>query len=484
MATSTGGYFSSFISTVASFGRFVWDASKKLSEVFSWFSSKKRDIPDTEQGRRLQQALLPDSLFDKLGQTWAYASFWTKGAVLAGTTLVFGLLGLAFGASILLSMASMVIGLGVHGLLVAHHEGRVKRIMGLVDEQERLRKEVGDVLKSVQGEVVDFIQAQKKETQETFVQFKKDAKAITKVVTFVDEQVGAVASVNKQLEDVGHHIETTLNEVDGQALAWNEGLEQHQEVLDSVIDAAHTFSDLVDDVEHSHKAFDNSVGTLHEAVAALTEPLAERDDEGCEVGIDLSGYTEQNHLMNEQLKEFDVRFKQRKEKRAKDADLVLEESLLVAHREGIMATDNALDQMDRQRKALAKPRAANDAALQKVLGEPTIQESHEQDSEQCGESSCDVRSIDRAWLESIEQSIDARQARMDAFKSDRDNHHEEGAVEDHQVFVDSIATDLKARSEQRKARRAQLNAACRFFAESMQPETSHGEASKLNVSVH
>lgn len=237
MATSTSGFFSSFISTMSSFGRWVWAVPQKLVEIFSWFGSKKMDFPDTEQGRRLQQALRPDSLFDKAAQSWAHASFWTKGAVLAGTTLVFGLLGLAFGGSILLSIASMIIGLSVHGLLMAHHEGRVNRITALVKEQEVLREEVGDTLKSVQGEVVEFIQTQKKETEATFVQFKKDTQALTKVVTVVDEQVGAVVSANKQLEEVGQHIETTLKEVDDKTLAWSKGLEQHQEVLGTVIDA-------------------------------------------------------------------------------------------------------------------------------------------------------------------------------------------------------------------------------------------------------
>ncbi len=483
MATSASETFSSFISAVASFGRWIWAAPKKLVEGFSWFSSKKMDIPDTEQGRRLKQALLPDSLFDKVAQTWAYASFWTKGAVLGGTTLVFGLLGLVFGASIVLSIASMVIGLSIHGLLVAHHEGRVKRIMGLVKEQEFLRDEVGDALKSVQGEVVDFIHAQKKETEATFIQFKKDAQDLTKAVTVVDEQLASVVSVNKQLEEVGQHIETTLHEVDEQALAWNKGLEQHQEVLGTVIDASHTFSGLVDDVANSHKAFDTTVVQLHEAVAELTKPLDESDDEACEVRVDLSAYTEQTHQMKEQLDAFDARSKQRKENRAKGADLLIEESLLVTHREGIRATNETLGKLELQRKALTGLRATNGAALQKVLVEPTIQKLHEQESDTHGITSCEVRSTDLAWLETVRQSMSARQERMDALKSDRLALHEEGALEDHQTLIGSIETDLKARAEQRKLRRAQLDTACRFFVEPTHNADLDKE-SRLSIGVH
>lgn len=100
MATSTSGFFTSFFSTLSSFGGWVWATPKKIAELFSWFGSKKMNFPDTEQGRRLQQALTPDSPIDKTAQTWAYASFGTKAAVLAGGILAFTLLGLALGASL------------------------------------------------------------------------------------------------------------------------------------------------------------------------------------------------------------------------------------------------------------------------------------------------------------------------------------------------------------------------------------------------
>lgn len=437
------------------------------------------DFPDTEQGHRLQQALRPDSLFDKVAQSWAYASFLTKGAVLAGSTLVFGLLGLGFGASIILSIASMVIGLGVHGLLIAHHEGRVRRITGLFKAQELVREELGDALKSVQEDVVDFIQTQKKEAEDSLVEFKKDAKTLTKVVAAVDEQVGVVVSANKQLEEVGQHIETSLHQVEEQTLSWNKELDQHQEVLSTVIDSAHVFSDLVDNLALSHKAFDTTVGELHEAVVQLTRPSDESGEEVCDVQLDdLSSQIEQPHQINEQINAFDMRYEQYKDKAIKEADLLIEESLIIAHQEGIEASNLALEQLDKRRQALAAQRAMNEVALQKVLDELPSQARHQPKAQVEVNNALSNEELARpAWLESVHQLIIARQERIEAFNKGRITHHEKSVLLEPQAFIDSIEADLKTRSEQRKARRAKLDAACRFFAEASHNTSIHTERS-------
>lgn len=402
------------------------------------------DIPDTEHGLRLKHALIPSSSLDKLAQTWAYASPLIKGAVLTGTVLTFSLLGLAFGSPILLLITSLVVGLSIHGLLVAHHVGRVKRIMGLVKEQQVLKEEVSDTLTSIHDEVVDFIQDQKKETQDSFVQFKKDVHELAKSATVVDEQVGVVVSVNKKLEEVGQDIETTLQEVDERALAWNNGLKCHQDVLGTVIDATHTFSSLVDDITSSHKAFDSTVGELHEVVSVLTKSSEASDDDACNFLRDLTVYAVQIDKINEQLNGFDMRFKQRKEKRMQETGLLIEESLLVAHREGIQAANDVLCQLEQQRKVRTINRATNEHMAQNIL------DAHRQESEKPCLLFREVRSIDRAWFESVQLSIGARQARIDTFKINRDAHHEERGLQEHQAFVDSIEADLKARAQQRK----------------------------------
>lgn len=480
MIPSMSGFFS-LMSTLSSLGRWVWAAYEKLEAVLSSFRSKKRDFPDTEQGRRLQQALRPDSLINKVAHTWAYASLWTKSGVLAGTTLVCGLLGLAFGASLVLSIASMVIGLSIHGLLVAHHEKRVQRIMSWVNEQEVIREEVETVLKSVQADGMEFIQAQKKEHEATLMQFKQETEDLTKVVEVVEEQVAAVVSTNTQLEEVGQHIETTLHEVKEQGLAWNKGLEQHQEVLGTVHDATHAFSELVDKAVHTHKAFDCTVGELHEAVAALTKPGEGGGDEASDIRIDLSGYTERTLHIKEQLDALEARSKQRQEHRAKDADLLIEESLLVTHREGIQATDAALGQLEVQRKVLTAQQATNDVTPQLAVMDPTARAPHWQESEPLCSPASEVFCTDLAWLESVQKSIGVRQERMDTFNNERISHDE--VVDEHETFVDSMKRDLNARSEQRRARRAQLEAACCFFAYSVS-NPAPDELSRLNISIY
>lgn len=483
MATSANGVFPSFLNSMRAFGGWVWAAPQKVVEGFSWFSSKKRDVPDTEQGRALQKSLEPTSSLDKLAQTWAYASFWTKGAVLAGATLFVGLLGLAFGASVLLSLTSLALGLGVHGLLVAHHEARVRRITGLFKEHEALKEATGDVLESIQGEVIDFVQSQKKETQDTFTQLKQDAQVLTKAVTVVDEQVGAIVLVNKQLEDVGQHIETTLNQVDGRALSWGKGLEQQQEVLSTLIDSTHEFSVLVDEVVSSHKVFDATVGSLHEAVVELTNPLEEGCGQPDDLLIDLSVYAEQTHHMGEQLNAFDERCEQRKKQRINEVDLLVDESILGAHREAIGATDEALSQMALRREERLVQRAAHEEGVKKLLGELPVLLAHQQEHRECVVLPFDAPSLQTEWLDSVNQSIAARQVRMEALKEPSLTPHQEERSQDHSTFVRSIDDDLKSRSEQRKARRARLEASCRFFAGSIQ-DTGTDEALMPSISAH
>ena len=482
MATSTDGIFSSFLNSMRVFGSWVWAAPQKVVEGFSWFSSKKRDVPDTEQGRALHKALEPTSSLDKLAQTWAYASFWTKGAVLAGTTLFFGLLGLAFGASVLLSLTSLAIGLGVHAVFVAHHEARVRRITGLVTAQEALKEEVADALESIQEEVVDFIQAQKKETQETVTQLKQDAQVLTKAVTVIDEQVGAIALVNQQLEDVGQHIETTLNQVDGHALSWGKGLEHHQDVVGTLIDSTQQLSTVVDDLAITHKALDTQVGALHDAVVELTKPLEESSNESDSLLIDLSLYTEQTHQLGEQLTAFDARCEQRKDMRINETELLVDESILGAHREAIGATDEALNQMALRREERLVQRAAHEEAAKKLLGELPVLLAHQQEHRECVVLPFDAPNPKSEWLESVNQSIAARQVRMDALKEPGLAPHQERS-QDHSVFVRSIEDDLKSRSEQRKARRARLEASCRFFGGSAQG-TGTDEILMPSISIH
>jgi hypothetical protein len=108
--------------------------------------------------------------------------------------------------------------------------------------------------------------------------------------------------------------------------------------------------------------------------------------------------------------------------------------------------------------------------------------AHQQEHRECVVLPFDAPNPKSEWLESVNQSIAARQVRMDALKEPGLAPHQERS-QDHSVFVRSIEDDLKSRSEQRKARRARLEASCRFFGGSAQG-TGTDEILMPSISIH
>lgn len=455
MATSIESYFSSFINGMYVFGGWMSAVPKAIADGFSWFHSKKMDIPDTEQGQRLKEALQPESSLDKLAQTWAHASFWTKGALFVGAALVFGVLGLAFGASVLLSLTSLALGLGVHGILVAHHEERVKRIINHVN----LREEVVESLGAINGKVVDFIQTQKKEAEETFIQFKKETQELAEAVTAIDKEVNQVITVNKQLVEAGQRIEKTLTHLEKQTLEWNETLEQHQNELGTTISATNNLASVVDSLARGHKQFDTTVSQLHDAVAELAKPMEEGDDltegllgELSDANKKSAQLFEESHQMLDQIDATVARFEQRKETEYKDSNLFISKAVIVQHLEGIKAAKKELEQVDIR----MKQHAVIAEAEQKEQEESLIQLPH-----QPKEELSSLLSKGREQLEEIR--IEQEQIRADIKELDAASG-KGNTLPDQQTFVRTVEEELKVSAEKIKERRARLEAYARFFA--------------------
>ncbi|WP_298627078.1 hypothetical protein [uncultured Legionella sp.] len=458
MATSIDGFFSTVINGIYVFGSWVSSVPKAIAEVFSWFNSKKMDIPDTEQGKRLKQALLPNSSVDSLAQTWAYASFWTKGAVLIGATLAFGVLGIAFGASILLSITSLILGLALHGVLIAHHEGRVKQIVSMVKQQELLRDEVKEALVSIKGEVVDFLETHKKEAEDTFVEFKKETQKLAEAVTDIDEQVSEVVLVNKKLVEAEQHIETTLNQLERQAIAWNDELEQHKKELGSVISATNTLSGLVAGVTKSHELFDATVSQLHEAVNELTKSREDERELEEDLLGDFSVYTaqtkkmlEQSHLILDQLKATEMRFEQRKEKEFKDSDLFISEAVIAAHREGIQATKKEIEQVDiRMKQRAMRVETEKKEREESLIGKSALEKQSGCILEDCAEE--------------LKSSIVLKERAMANLKQRESMPYKAVDFSEQDQFIRSLEDFLLASDEQSKARGVRTEDYGRFFS--------------------
>ncbi len=467
MATSDS-FFSLVFNGISVFGGWLSAVPKAIADAFSWFHSKKIDIPDTEQGKRLKKALQPNSLMDKLAQTWAHASFWTKGAVLVGASLVFGVVGIAFSAPILLSFTSLVLGLGLHGLLVGHHEGRVKQISSMVTLQEQLSGEVKEALILIKGEVVDFIQAQKKEAEETFVEFKKETQELAQAVTGIEEQVTEVVLVNKKLVDAGQRIEQTLNQLERQAVAWNNELKQHQKELGSVVRATNTLSGLVDGVTSSHKRFDATVSQLHDAVAELSKSQEQEGNAADDVLADFNACTQQSehmlaqsHQILDQMEQVELRFEQRKEKEFKDSDLFISDEVIAAHMEGIQATKKELEQVDIRIKQYTKS-VATEKKKQEKLPIQILPVNKE--------VSNTVTSGDEERLKSAiakNERLMAERKQREAFLIPRKS----GDVTEYDDLIRSVEEDLKTRAEQRKANNARSDVYGRFFSDTRHDES-------------
>lgn len=465
MTTSTDGFFSSLTQALYTLGRFMWALPKTLSSGFAWFASKKIEFPNTDEGRRLKSALAPQSTFDTLAQAWAHASFWTKGAGLMGSSLLFGLFGLAFGASFLFSLTALTLGLGLHALLVSHHEQRVSKIQCLIKEQNVVKEEVDEVLESIHVEVVDLLQSQKKEVKASVVQVKQHVKSLTDATTSLERQVDLSETVHKQLEGVGAQITTTLDEVGEQTRQWNKALEHNQEASLNFIESTQQFSTLVDEITSTHKTLDETVGELHEAVVKLSRPTVDEDSADVEADdllINLIPYADQAHYSEEQIKAFDARELARADTRIKEADVLLDEHTIKAHRDAIHTTDAALVQLEQRREERASQRKVHEATIEKLLSAPTIMPPQQESSNDV-RPSLEEQSAQLAWLDAVNQSIVARQKRLDGYKDESLKVKEDERNNDHQVFVSSIDANLKARSEQRKARIQQLQATSRFF---------------------
>lgn len=461
MTASVDKGSASFLSKLYSMGRMVWSAPKKVVDGFSWFSSKKIEFPDTEQGRRLQKALEPESDIDKVAQAWAYASFWTKTTVLSGIPLLFLGLGVALGVTFILPLMSFVIGLSMHGLLVAHHEGRVKRLTALVEEKDALKEGVGETLEFIEGELSEFVQAQKKETMKTAEQLRCDEEALKNAVIVLDSEVREIEKANTQLVDVGETMVRTLEGIDAQRDALDKKSEHLDELVVVVDEAAKTLTNTVEEFTTTRQHFDAVVDELHEAVATLVTPAEDTQIESTETSfIDLNPYEETIHRTKDELKVIDARSIQRQERRIRETDLVIDETVLHEHRETLKRTDGALIQLEQQREELLTRRATHEAATKALVADAAKESIDSQWLDSVNQSLV----AQRQWLDSVNQSLAASRERIKGF-----NEAASYGVEphDHDEFLCALEGELNERTARRNAQQTRFESTYRFFGMSI-----------------
>lgn len=261
----------------------LWAIPNALYQGFAWFSSKRIDWPDTEEGRLMRDAVRPNSWFDKSTTLWVESPFWIKVGALTLFSVMGGLLGLFVGAPVLASLTTFILGVFVHGALGAHHHHRVEHVQRLMKESIAVRKEVKETVLATQRQVIAQMEAHKKGVAEHVAALAQEANSVHEATTHLVAQVDEVDKTNKELHAVHTQLHTTVDELHEDAKVFaviTEEVKAHHEGVHHAVDA---FKISVDEVEESAKELKEVVIVLHHAVVSPQTPQQEEGSNECEV---------------------------------------------------------------------------------------------------------------------------------------------------------------------------------------------------------
>lgn len=233
---------------------------KAVYALIGWFEAKTVVLPDDDEAHtQLVASLKPQSWFDSLCASSAERSFWTKIGTFSGLSLLSGLIGLWFSASVLLSLTVLVLSLGLHSALVSHHVKRILHEQSLVHSTSELQEHLDT-----------HLQEQKNALQEQLEKLEYETRVFHDNNTALTAQVEEVESSTQELLHIEQEVDEVVHTLQKDADNLTQALQDTQHNTEQLSHSTDAFHQEVVYIGQTHQEFNHLVTDLSDAVDKLT----------------------------------------------------------------------------------------------------------------------------------------------------------------------------------------------------------------------